>query len=112
MNVTGVEITPATATVEPGKTQPLNVQLQGTLTGSPVTVDLTGLGVRPNAVTWDIAADFNLNNRTWIDNKNVLHLQKTGATKGGKLTLTGTASYINPSGDTQTYTDTVAITVG
>jgi hypothetical protein len=110
--VTGVDITPATATVEPGKTQPLNVQLQGTLTGSPATVDLTGLGVRPNAVTWDIAADFDLNNRTWIDNKNVLHLQKTGATKGGKLTLTGTASYINPSGATQTYTDTVAITVG
>lgn len=114
MNVTGVDITPATATVQPGGVLMLNPQLQGTITssdGTPVS-QLGDLGVRPNAVTWDIEADFDLNGRTWVDNKNVLHLQKTGAKKGGELTVTGTASYINPSGTTQTYTDTVTVTVG
>lgn len=110
--VTGVEITPATATVAPGGTLQLNVDLTGTI--SPAA---EGVEVKPDACTWDIAATrdgkaIELSSRTRVTADAVLHLQKTGLAAGDIITVTGTAAYVNPSGATSTYTDSVTVTVG
>ena len=110
--VTGVEITPATATVAPGGTLQLNVDLTGTI--SPAA---DGVEVKPDACTWDIAATrdgeaIELSSRTRVTADAVLHLQKTGLAAGDIITVTGTAAYVNPSGATSTYTDSVTVTVG
>lgn len=110
--VTGVEITPATATVKPGETLQLNVDLTGTI--SPAT---EGVEVKPDACTWDIAATrdgnaLELSSRTRVTADGILHLQKTGLAAGDIITVTGTAAYVNPSGATETYTDSVTVTVG
>lgn len=110
--VTGVNITPATATVAPGGTLQLNVDLTGTI--SPAA---EGVEVKPDACTWDIAATrggnaLELSSRTRVTADAVLHLQKTGLAAGDIITVTGTAAYVNPSGETTTYTDSVTVTVG
>ena len=112
--VSAVEITPATATISAGDTLQLSVDLTGTI--SPAT---PGIAVRPDSVTWEItgkassaagAAAIDLNSRTYVDRNNLLHTQTTLAT-GNVLTLTGTATYTNPSGATSTYTDTCVVTI-
>lgn len=110
--VTGVEITPATATVAPGGTLQLTVDLTGTI--SPAA---DGVAVKPDACTWEISAkrgtaSIALSARTRIDDANVLHVQKTGLQADDVITIVGTAAYVNPSGATSTYTDTVTVTVG
>lgn len=114
--VTGVEITPKSgAVVEAGGELQLGVNLLG-------TVDKEGVGVevKPNAVVWSIAgkassdesaAAIELNTRTRIDDDAILHVQKTGVSAGNVLTITGTAVYINPSGDTEQFSATITVTV-
>lgn len=105
---TGVDITPATATMSAGEEKQLTVAMQGSWSNG------AGLEVEPDAVTWTIEATAGtpeLNSRTYVDRFNVLHLQKSGLTAGDKITLTGTSTYQNPSGATSAYTDTVVITI-
>lgn len=113
--VTGISLTPATATVKAGETVQFEVQLNGSL--SPNTYDK--LEVAPDSATFEVramsgsgsgATAVDLNSRTYVDKYNVLHTQKTLAT-GTVITVTCTATYINPSGTTSTYTDTSTVTV-
>lgn len=119
--VSGVEITAenSATTVEAGGELQLNVELQGTV--SPTGTSIT---VKPDAATFDITAtrttgegesetteSVKLNARTRVDEYNVLHVQKTGLETGDVLTIVGTATYINPSGATTTYTDSIEITI-
>lgn len=114
--VTGVDITPANTSVAIGGTLQLNVDLQGTI--SPETV---GAEVKPDSVVWSIAATsaddsepVQLKKSTRIDSDNVLHVQRTDIEAGTKLSITGTATYINPSDDTDKgtkYTKTITVTV-
>lgn len=113
-SVTGVNITPSSNTVKPGGTVGMTVRLTGTITAND-----EGLVVAPDAVTWSVSgetassggAPIALNRNTRVDRLGVLHVQKTGLEAGNVLHLTGTASYVNPSGATSEYTKTVDITI-
>jgi len=102
----------AQASIKPGGTLPLTVDLEGTITPAA-----DGVEVKPDACTWEIVATDISNNprvltsRTRVDAANVLHVQRTGLVAGDILTLTATAAYVNPSGATQTYTDTLAVDI-
>lgn len=114
-NVTGLNITPASGgTVEPGGVLQLGVELTGTI--SPET---QGVDVKPDSVTWSVSAEtkasegepIELNSRTRVTNDNVLHVQRTGLEAGNVLHVTGTSTYVNPSGTTTPYTKTIDVTI-
>lgn len=111
--VTGVDITAASQRLEPGGTTQMTVKLAGTVTANDV-----GVAVEPGAVTWSVSAEtaadgdpIALNTATRVDRLGVLHVQKSGLDAGNVLHVTGTASYVNPSGSTELHTKTVDITI-
>lgn len=113
-SVTGVDITAASQQLKPGETTQMTVKLVGTVTGNGL-----GIEVEPNAVTWSVSAEtasadgapIALNTATRVDRLGVLHVQKSDLKAGDILHVTGTASYVNPSGATTPHTDTVDITI-
>ena len=105
--VTGISLTPETATVKAGETVQFDVSLVGSL--SPNTYEK--LEVAPSSATFEVDSEtVNLNSRTYVDKYNVLHTQKT-LESGTVITVTCKATYINPSGETTEYTDTATVTV-
>lgn len=112
--VTDVTITAASQRLKPGETTQMSVKLVGT-----VTADELGIDVEPNAVTWSVSAEtatangkpIALNTATRVDRLGVLHVQKSGLEAGNVLHVTGTTSYVNPSGPTKLHTKTVDITI-
>ena len=111
---TGMSFTTSTGEVAMGGTLDLSKYLE--LSGS-VTPDGTAVRVEPNAAVYELAAmrdttPIQLNNRTYVDNSGVLHVQKTGSLKAGDtITVTAKSVYTNPSGETPTYTATFTATV-
>ena len=103
--VTGIEVTPVAANAKAGDTVQLTVNLTGT-----IEPDTEGIEVKPDAVTWGIQSDAELNTRTYVDRYNVLHIQK-GIDAGKTITLTATAAWENPSGETQEFTKQAVITI-
>lgn len=113
MTPSGFAFSPDSATVNPGD----EIQLHYALAGS-VSNDSTGLiGVEPDSATFKVAAvdssnnPVALNSRTYVDSYGVLHIQKTGLSSGDVITVTATATYVNPSGSTSTYTDDFVATI-
>ena len=113
-SVTGVAITPDSANAAPGDEVQLTVALQGT-----ITENAYGIEVEPDAVTWSVSAmsqasegeAIALDTTTYVDAHNVLHIQDFDLEAGNVLTVTGTTTYINPSGATARYTDSSTITI-
>lgn len=114
-SVTGLSITADPATVEPGGTSALTVDLTGTVTDNDAGID-----VKPDAVYWSISAEtaaadgepIALNSRTYVDRDFTLHVQKSDLDAGNVLHVTGTSVYVNPSGTTTQQAKTVDITIG
>ena len=112
--VTDVNITAASTQLKPGDTTQMTVELVGTVTANDL-----GVTVEPNAVTWSVSAEtaasegepIALNSATRVDRLGVLHVQKSDLKTGNVLHVTGTTSYVNPSGSTELYTGTVDITI-
>ena len=110
--VTGLALTAEKDAMKAGDSQQLTVKLEGTIT--PETPDIF---VSPNAATFEVTAKsstgdpVDLNARTRVDQYGVLHFQKTGLAAGTVVTVKATAAYTNPSGETQPFTATKAITV-
>lgn len=108
----GLTFSPDTYTAEIGGTVQLSIDLAGTVTG-----DASGkIAVEPDAASYTVAAARSgnavaLNSRTYVDEHNILHVQKTGLQAGDVLTVTATSVYINPSGATTAYTDTATVTL-
>ena len=111
----GLTFSPDTYTAEVGGTVQLSIDLAGTVTGGNGKI-----AIEPDAATYTVAATRTvgnetvavaLNSRTYVDDHNVLHVQKTGLEAGDVLTVVATSVYINPSGATTTYTDTATITL-
>ena len=115
--VTGFTLTPATDDVKAGDV----VQLAPKLTA---TVEPTGtaIDVAPNSATYEVSAThaadgkdaaspFELNVNTFVDDQARLHVQRDGLTAGDIITVTGTATYVNPTGETTPYKATCAFTV-
>lgn len=113
-SVTGVNITADSQTLKPGESTQMNVTLTGT-----VTANDEGIVLAPDAVTWSVSGETKasegeplaLDIATHVDRLGVLHVQKTDLEAGNVLHVTGTTSYVNPSGETNKYTKTVDITI-
>lgn len=111
MSLTGAEFSPDSGTVEAGGELPLKFVLTGSVSGGDGKI-----AVEPDSATYEVAAARSgsaipLNSRTYVDSYGILHVQKTGLAANDVITVTGTATYTNPSGSTSTYTDTFAATV-
>lgn len=112
MNITGAEFAAdSETTVELGGTAQLHFVLTGT-----VSPNNTAIQVEPNAATYEVTASdgtdpLPLNSRTYVDEQGILHVQKTGLSTGDVITVIGNATYINPSGTTTEYQDTIDVTV-
>lgn len=111
MSLTGAEFSPDSGTVEIGGELPLKFVLTGSVSGGAGKI-----AVEPDSATYEVSAarsgsDIPLNSRTYVDSYGILHVQKTGLEADDVITVTGTATYTNPSGSTTTYTDTFAATV-
>lgn len=110
--VTGLELTSDVNTVSPGGTVQLKLDLTGTI--SPAN---SAISVKPDSAVFELTAEnsdaipIQLNARTRVDKYNVLHVQKSGISVGDVITVNATATYINPSGSTSTYTKSLEITV-
>ena len=116
--VTGFTLTPATGTVKAGDLMQLTPKLTATVepTGSAIQV-------APNAATYEVAANhaasgddahgaaFDLNVNTFVDDQARLHVQRDGLVAGDVITVTGTATYVNPNGETTEHSATCTFTV-
>lgn len=111
----GLSLTSDAATVKPGETLQLHVDLTGT-----VANDSLGLiGVEPDAALFEVVctrtADNEtvavaLNSRTYVDDRGVFHVQKSGIETGDVFTITAKSVYVNPSGATTVFTDDLTVT--
>lgn len=111
MNITGAAFSPDSGNVEIGGILPTKFALTGTVSGGDGKI-----AVEPDSATFEVSAarsgsDIPLNSRTYVDSYGILHVQKTGLAANDVITVTGTATYTNPSGSTSTYTDDFAATV-
>lgn len=103
--VTGVSINSDATEVAPGGTADLTVELTGTVSPNGYNVE-----VAPDAVTWEVAGA-GLNSRTYVDEYGVLHVQRSGLDSTETITVTGSTVYVNPDGETKTFTANKAFTV-
>ena len=107
--VTSFALTPRSGDVKAGDV----VQLTPKLTA---TVEPTGtaIEVAPNSATYEVSAKhapqadipgaaFQLDVNTFVDDQARLHVQRGGLTAGDVITVTGTATYVNPTGETGEY---------
>lgn len=116
--VTDFTLTPGTGTVKAGGLMQLTPKLTA-------TVEPTGTAVQvaPNAATYEVAANhaaskddaygaaFDLNVNTFVDDQARLHVQRDGLVAGDVITVTGTATYVNPNGATTEHSATCTFTV-
>lgn len=113
MTPSGIDMTAAAATIKAGGTDQLTINLTGTVSPSGHPIE-----VLPDAAIFTIGivrgsgdnAESVQDVRTWVDEYGVLHAGEKLKT-GDVITVTATSSYINPSGATTKYTDTVTVTV-
>ena len=111
MSLTGAAFSPDSGTVEIGGELPLKFALAGSVSGGAGKI-----AVEPDSATFEVSAARSgsaipLNSRTYVDSYGILHVQKTGLAANDVITVTGTATYTNPSGSTSTYTDDFTATV-
>lgn len=116
--VTGLKVTADSTNVARGDSTQINVTLTGSVSSgadpivvSPDSAVFALSAKKGNGTDPETYTAVKLNSRTYIDMLGVLHVQKSGITAGTVITVTATATYINPSGDTEPYTATVDITV-
>ena len=106
-NVTGFAMSPSVTTFKPGDVIPLEPKLTATIapTGTPIEV-------APNSATYDVTAytsssgvdtPVSLNINTFVDDQGRLHVQRDGITSNMTIKVTGTATYINPNGNSGVY---------
>lgn len=113
--VSGLNVSISPNTVKAGGTAQVTLALQGSI--SPAT---DGIEVAPDSATFEVSAvsssgndatAVELNSRTYVDRNGVLHVQKSGLETGNVITVTATATYVNPSGTTTAYTANATVTV-
>lgn len=116
--VTNFTLTPTTDTVKAGDLMQLTPKLVATVEPTG-----TAIQVAPNAATYEVAANhaasgdeshgaaFDLNVNTFVDDQARLHVQRDGLVAGDVITVTGTATYVNPNGKTTEHSATCTFTV-
>lgn len=108
VETSGLAFEPATYEVELGGQVQTHVVLQGTVSNDP-----TGkVAVEPDSALYELVCEGKqLNSRTYVDERGILHVQKGGLEVGDVITITGTSTYTNPSGETTEYTATATATI-
>lgn len=111
--VTGFALTPDSGDVKAGDV----VQLTPKLTAN-VTPTGTAIEVAPNSATYAVSAkhgaegaSFELDVNTFVDDQSRLHVQRNGLKAGDIITVTGTATYVNPTGETTEHKAECTFTV-
>ena len=115
--VTGFTLTPTTGEVKAGDVMQLTPKLTATVTPTG-----TAIQVAPDSATYTVAAHhaaaggktpeaFDLNPNTYVDDQTRLHVQRDDLTAGDVITVTGTATYVNPNGETTEHSATCTFTV-
>lgn len=116
--VTDFTLAPATGTVKAGDLMQLTPKLTATVAPTG-----TAIQVAPNAATYEVSANhaasgeepngaaFDLNVNTFVDDQARLHVQRDGLVAGDVITVTGTATYVNPNGETTEHSATCTFTV-
>lgn len=115
--VTGFTLTPKTGDVKAGDVLQLIPKLTATVEPTGTAID-----VAPNSATYEVSAThaaadngaaspFALDVNTFVDDQARLHVQRDGLTTGDVITVTGTATYVNPNDKTTTHTATCTFTV-
>lgn len=125
MTPSGLSFVDDTVDVELGGKVQLAVNLTGTLTEG-LNEYAGAIAVEPDSALFEVAATRTtegegddpdvteavpLNSRTYVDDYGILHVQKTGLQVGDVITVTATSTWVNPSGDTSSFSDTAAATV-
>lgn len=104
--VTGFALTSTTDTVSAGDVVQLTPKLTATVKPTGTAIE-----VAPNSATYEISAQhasqadapgasFQLDVNTFVDDQARLHVQRGGLTANDVITVTGTATYVNPNGTT------------
>lgn len=111
--VTGVKVTPTETTdAVAGSMVDFTTVLEGSLTNA----DGTQIKVAPDACTYELTATDDSGNAiklpttTYVDEYGRLHLSKS-LKSGTKIDVVVTSTYVNPSGETNTYTANASVTV-
>ena len=76
----------------------------------------------PNSATYEVSAQhasskdtpgatFQLDVNTFVDDQARLHVQRNGLTANDVITVTGTATYVNPNGETTEHKAVCTFTV-
>lgn len=116
--VTGFTLTPNTGTVKAGGLMQLTPKLTATVAPTGTAVQ-----VAPNAATYEVTANhaasgndahgaaFDLNVNTFVDDQARLHIQRDGLVAGDVITVTGTATYVDPNDKTTEHSATCTFTV-
>ena len=132
--VSGFTLTPTTGEVKAGDLVQLTPKLTATVTPTGTVIQ-----VAPDSATYEVAAyhaaagsgtpkaykvaehhttggsgtpqAFDLNPNTYVDDQARLHVQRDDLTAGDVITVTGTATYVNPNGETTKHTATCTFTV-
>ena len=116
--VTGFTLTPDTGSVKAGGLMQLTPKLTATVAPTGTAVQ-----VAPDAATYEVAANhaatgddahgaaFDLNVNTFVDDQARLHVQRDGLVAGDVITVTGTATYVNPNGETTKHSASCTFTV-
>lgn len=134
--VTGFTLTPSTGNVKAGDLVQLTPKL-----AAKVEPTGTAIQVAPDAATYEVAANhaanddqargaafgvaanraandgqaqgaaFDLNVNTFVDDQARLHVQRDGLVAGDVITVTGTATYVDPNGETTEHSATCTFTV-
>ena len=114
MTVNSFGFTSASYNVELDGSVKLDIVMRGDVANDPSGK----IAVEPQSAMFDVlmATDedgnaVKLNSRTYVDDYGVLHLQKTGITVGTTIKVGCKATYINPSGATQTLEDECSVIV-
>lgn len=105
-SVTGFTLTPTTGDVKAGDVVQLTPKLTATVAPTGTAIE-----VAPNSATYEVSAQhaavkdtpgatFQLDIDTFVDDQARLHVQRGGLTVNDVITVTGTATYVNPNGKT------------
>lgn len=106
-NVTGFQLTSSAANAKPGDVVQLTPKLTATVTPTGTAIE-----VAPNSATYSVTAYRTTNGKdepvplsvnTFVDDQDRLHIQRDGLSNDITIKIDGTATYVNPTGDTSTY---------
>ena len=111
--VTDFTLTAPSTQVKPGDVIQLTPKLIATVEPTG-----TAIQVAPNAATYEVSGKrktttsaFPLNVNTFVDDQARLHLQRDNLNNGDIIAVQGTATYVNPNGETTKYTKELLLTV-